>query len=245
MAKKLVSRIIPLVFVLPILLAPAALAQTPFGYRGDTGPKYWGTLDPTWTTCETGTIQSPADLSHQRTWMALPIDYVPTEGEIFNNGHTVEVELFEGNGNKVTLDGIEYPLVQFHFHTASEHRVLGRGYDMELHLVHKTADGQYAVIGVLVQRGASSGALAPIFATLPDIIDENVKYPLPTFNPAAFLPPTTAHYRYLGSLTTPPCSEGVKWIVLRDPVTVSDEDMAQFADQISFNARFVQRKVVR
>jgi len=245
MKSKSVLHISPVVFAFSILLANAASAQTPFGYRGDIGPKNWGALDPAWKTCETGTIQSPVDLSQQRTWMALPIDYVEAEGEIFNNGHTVEVELLQNNGNTLTLDGIEYPLVQYHFHTASEHRVLGRGYDMEMHLVHKTADGQYAVIGVFLQRSASSGALAPIFATLPDIAVENVKYPLPTFNPAAFLPSTTAHYRYLGSLTTPPCSEGVKWIVMRDPVTVSDEDLAQLAGQVSFNARYVQRRVVR
>jgi len=245
MKLKPASLVLPLVVALSVLLAPAASSQTSFGYRGDIGPAYWGTLDEAWSTCGTGTIQSPVDLTHQRTWMTLPIDYASTDGEIFNNGHTVEVELPEGNGNTITLDGIVYPLVQFHFHTASEHRVLGRGYDMEMHLVHKTADGQYAVIGVFLKRGTSSGALAPIFAELPNIVEENVNYELPDFNPAGFLPPSRAHYRYLGSLTTPPCTEGVKWIVMRDPVTVSDEDMAQFANQISFNARYVQRVVPR
>jgi carbonic anhydrase len=144
--------------------------------------------------------------------------------------------------NTLVLDGVVYDLVQFHFHTASEHRVRGRGYDMELHLVHTSDAGTNAVIGVFLRRASSSGALAPIFAELPD--DLNVKHPLSApFDPAAFLPRSTGHYRYVGSLTTPPCTEGVKWIVMKDPVTVSDEDMAQFAERIHFNARLVQRRV--
>jgi carbonic anhydrase len=131
--------------------------------------------------------------------------------------------------------------VQFHFHTASEHRVNGRGFDMELHLVHTTADGSNAVIGVFLKRGRSSRALAPIFESLPD--DVNVHHPLDSpFDPASFLPRSRAHYRYVGSLTTPPCTEGVQWVVMSEPVTVSDEDMAQFAERIHFNARPVQRK---
>ena len=118
----------------------------------------------------------------------------------------------------------------------------GRGFDMELHLVHQSADGANAVIGVFLKRGPSSGALARIFANLPD--DINVKHELEQpFNPARFLPSSRTHYRYLGSLTTPPCTEGVRWLVLAEPVTVSDEDMAQFAERIHFNARFVQRRL--
>jgi carbonic anhydrase len=120
--------------------------------------------------------------------------------------------------------------------------VLGRGYDMEMHLVHTSAEGSNAVIAVFLKRGPSSGALAPVLAAMPT--DVNVKYPLTSaFNPASFLPRSTAHYRYLGSLTTPPCTEGVRWVVMTEPVSVSDEDMAQFAERIRFNARYVQRPV--
>jgi carbonic anhydrase len=120
--------------------------------------------------------------------------------------------------------------------------VKGRGFDMELHLVHQSDDGSNAVIGVFLKRGPSSGALAPIFASLPD--DLNVKHELDTpFNPARFLPSSRTHYRYVGSLTTPPCTEGVPWIVMTEPVTVSDEDIAQFAERIHFNARFTQRRL--
>jgi carbonic anhydrase len=232
-----------LVLLQLLAMPPVALAQT-FGYFGENGPSHWGTLSPDWAACGAGTIQSPVDLgklaSHHPRGHRLDIDYDrDSTGEIFNNGHTIEVET-EGT-NTLTLDDVPYELVQFHFHTASEHRVDRRGFDMELHLVHRAADGSNAVIGVFLKRGRISGALAPIFAALPNDLD--VHHPLEaSFNPAAFLPRRRTHYRYLGSLTTPPCTEGVKWVVMSEPVSVSDEDMAQFAERIHFNARPVQRE---
>ena len=213
-------------------------AQT-FGYFGDIGPAHWGDLSPDWETCSSGEIQSPVDFRQLTQRRKLAIDYGPTTGAIFNNGHTIEVET-DGD-NTLTLDGVVYKLVQFHFHTASEHRVKGRGFDMEMHLVHQSDDGANAVIGVFLKRGSSSGTLAPIFENLPDDIDVHHELDEP-FNPARFLPNSRTHYRYVGSLTTPPCTEGVQWIVMTEPVTVSDEDMAQFAERIHFNARFTQRK---
>jgi carbonic anhydrase len=218
-------------------------AQT-FGYFGDIGPAHWGSLSSDWTTCATGEIQSPVDFTrlpaHPTSWRKFSTDYDPvTTGAIYNNGHTIDVET-EGD-NTLMLDGVAYELVQFHFHVVSEHRVDGLGYDMELHLVHASEEGSNAVIGVFLKRGGSSGPLAPIFASLPD--DLNVHHPLEApFSPAAFLPMRSAHFRYVGSLTTPPCTEGVQWVVMSDPVTVSDEDMAQFAERIHFNARPVQRR---
>jgi carbonic anhydrase len=227
-----------------LLAIPSVAAAQTFGYFGENGPSHWGTLSPAWVACGAGTIQSPVDFDklapHHPRWHRLDIDYDRnTAGEIFNNGHTIEVET-EG-ANTLTLDNVPYELVQFHFHTASEHRVDRRGFDMELHLVHRAADGSNAVIGVFLKRGLTSGALAPIFAALPNDLD--VHHPLgASFDPAAFLPRRRTHYRYLGSLTTPPCTEGVKWVVMSEPVTVSDEDMAQFAQRIHFNARPVQRE---
>jgi carbonic anhydrase len=227
-----------------IFAIPAVAAAQTFGYFGDVGPAFWGELSPDWATCGTGEIQSPVNFTkladHPAPARRFSIDYdANTTGEIFNNGHTIEVET-EGS-NTLTLDGVAYELVQFHFHTASEHRVESRGYDMELHLVHASTHGSNAVIGVFVKRASSICALAPIFESLPD--DLNVKHPLDApFNPAAFLPEHRAHFRYEGSLTTPPCTEGVQWVVMSQPVTVSDEDVAQFAERIHFNARPVQRK---
>ncbi len=146
------------------LFAGTALAQE-FAYSGELGPAHWAELDPAWTTCGTGDEQSPVNLGRpierRRKFRRLGIEYGPTEGAIFNNGHTIEVET-EGE-NTLELDDVRYELVQFHFHTPSEHRVAGRGWDMELHLVHRSAQGGLAVLGVFLRRGADSGALAPIF----------------------------------------------------------------------------------
>jgi carbonic anhydrase len=223
------------------IAAPGFAASQTFGYFGELGPAFWGELNPAWETCGSGEIQSPVNFRHgNKPFHRLPISYRKTDGEIFNNGHTIEIET-EGQ-NTLTFRGVTYDLVQFHFHAASEHRVAGRGYDMELHLVHTAGDGTNAVVGVFLKRGKSSRALAPIFASLPEVGSINVKEELPqSFNPAAFLPEDQDHFRYLGSLTTPPCTEGVHWFVLSKPVTVSDEDLAQFAERIHFNARGVQR----
>jgi carbonic anhydrase len=231
-----------LAVVVGIAVASGAVSADTFAYFGAAGPLFWDELSPDWSSCGDGKIQSPVDFRspYPLQSRALSIDYGHTTGEIFNNGHTIEVET-EGS-NTLTLGGVPYGLVQFHFHSVSEHRVDGRGFDMELHLVHASLDGSNAVIGVLLKRGSSSGSLAPIFQNLPD--DVNIKHSLDApFNPKNFLPKSDAHFRYIGSLTTPPCTEGVRWIVMNEPVTVSDEDMAQFNERIHFNARPVQRTV--
>jgi carbonic anhydrase len=222
-------------------VAATASAQ-PFAYFGERGPEHWGDLSPAYATCSTGLEQSPVDfgpltlLSTRRRGLSL--HYGETLGRIFNNGYTVEVET-EG-ANTIEIDGVEFELLQFHFHNPSEHRFDGRGSDMELHLVHRSAAGELAVVGVLLNRGSTSGALSVVFDHLPTEV--GVLEELPPFNPRAFLPSSLVHYRYAGSLTTPPCREGVRWMVLAQPRTVSDEDMARFAAQVSFNARPVQRR---
>lgn len=234
------------VFLIPVLLVSpvsTSFAQS-FGYFGEIGPDFWSDLDEDNFACASGDRQSPVDLGKQRVYPHLKVDYdASTTGRIFNNGNAIEIEA-EGD-NTLWLDGKAYELAQFHFHSASEHRIQGRGYDMELHLVHKNDDGEIAVIGVFLKRGNSSGPLKPIFMGLPAIGGElNTKEELEDpFNPLAFLPASKKHYRYSGSLTTPPCTEGVNWVVMLEPATVLDEDMAQLAARIEFNARYTQREV--
>lgn len=214
-----------------------------FGYRGEIGPDFWSSLDPAWSACNSGELQSPVNLRPQKTFYTLDLSYGDSTGEIFNNGHTVEVEITSGS-NTLVLNGVSYQLSQFHFHGPSENRMNDRGYDMEMHLVHTSTAGTNAVVAVFLKRGASSGALGQIFAELPGIAEEDLHYEIEeSFNPENFLPGYRANHRFVGSLTTPPCTEGVQWVVLRKAVTVSDEDMAQFAGQIDFNARYTQRDV--
>jgi len=229
------------------LAVGSTAAQTEFAYFGSEGPAFWGRLDPAWEACGAGREQSPINFGKHALLTAVhrkavPVAYERSTGQILNNGHTIEIET-EGH-NVLLINGVEYKLQQFHFHGSSEHTFEGRGSDMELHLVHKSAAGGTAVVGVLVERGASSGALAPIFAQLPN--DIGVSHPLPEpFTPSDFLPGNRAYYPYEGSLTTPPCTEGVHWIVLKDPIYVSTEDLAQYHQRIHFNARPVQRSSSR
>jgi len=225
------------------LAVGSAAAQTEFTDFGSEGPAFWGGLGPAWEACGSGREQSPIDFGKHAVLNGLhrkpvPVAYEQSTGQIVNNGHTIEIET-EGL-NVLRLDDVEYELQQFHFHASSEHTFEGKGSDMELHLVHKSAAGGTAVVGVLVERGASSGALAPIFAQLPNDVDVHHTLPAP-FNPSHFLPADRAYYRYEGSLTTPPCTEGVHWVVLKYPITISSEDLAQFHERIHFNARPVQR----
>jgi len=228
-----------------LLCVPLVARAQEFGYYGPLGPSFWPALSPAWTVCGTGEIQSPIDfgrltlLTHRTRRLAA--DYGPTTGEIFNNGHTIEIET--AGTNVLSLDSVDYELDQFHFHTPSEHRFDGRGFDMEMHLVHKSPAGGTAVVGMFLKRGPSSGALSAVFENLPEVdAPLNTRTSLPPFDLRTFLPQSQSNYRYLGSLTTPPCTEGVVWVVLEEVVTVSDEDIAQFARRIAFNARRVQRQ---
>jgi len=141
------------------LTTPGAARSEAFGYFGKIGPRYWGELSPEWETCGKGATQSPVDFRHFSSQRKFSIHYGSTKGEIFNNGHTIEVETMRNN--TLTLDGVAYELAQIHFHTASEHTVKGRGFEMEMHLVHTSTDGSTAVIGVFLKRGPGNGVLAP------------------------------------------------------------------------------------
>ena len=217
-------------------------APQTYEYAGERGPLNWGRLAPAWATCSSGTKQSPIDLSNgvASTGETLSLEYGPSRGRIFNNGHTIEVETEGKNG--LAAGGRRYDLVQFHFHGPSEHRVGGRSYEMELHLVHRSAEGGLAVVGVLLTRGPSSNALDPIFGSMPAPGNKAKAELEDPFNPTYFLPERRTHFSYTGSLTTPPCTEGVQWFVLQQPITVSDDDLARFAQLIPFNARPVQSR---
>jgi len=208
-----------------------------WGYGGDDGPAHWGELSTEYQACQLGTHQSPIDLDGAiaANLPPLRLDYRETPLRILNNGHTIQVNYEPGS--TLTIGDQTFELVQFHFHHPSEHQVHGKPAEMELHLVHRNAAGALAVLGVLLTVGSENAALQPIFAAMPDRPGPEQTVAGVTLNAQALLPRNLASYRYFGSLTTPPCSEGVSWIVLQQPVTVSSAQIRQFADLFPSNAR--------
>lgn len=210
-----------------------------WGYEPHNGPALWGTLDPTFGVCALGTEQSPIDLTGGRPAGPAPVefDYRRSRIEVENTGHTIQMNPEPGHG--IVLDGVRHELSQFHFHRASEHLVDGVPYPMELHFVHRGGSGGLAVVGVLICEGGENAALAPVWASLPPDPGEPRAIP-GEIDLAALLPPFRTTWRYRGSLTTPPCTEGVAWIVPDEPLAMSPAQIAAFAAIYPNNRRPVQ-----
>jgi carbonic anhydrase len=211
-----------------------------WSYEGEAGPARWGELDPANQVCSIGSQQSPIDIGSTVSANLFPIEvhWADTADTIVNNGHTIQLNMAEGSTLK--LGGATFNLVQFHFHRPSEHMIDGKSFPMEVHFVHRMASGTLGVVGVLMQAGAANPAFAKIVATMPQSEGPAVKADA-AINPNALLPAKLGYYRYEGSLTTPPCSEVVDWMVLTDPITVGAEDIAAFAKLYPMNARPVQK----
>lgn len=211
-----------------------------WSYEGETGPANWGKLKPEWKTCTAGERQSPIDIRDGVRVDQEPIkfDYKPSAVRIVDNGHTVQVNV--APGNKIMAMGREFELLQFHFHRPSEERVNGKLYEMVAHLVHKDAEGKLAVVAVLLDRGMDNPVIQTLWNNLP--LERGVENsPSAAIDLPAFLPANRNYFAYMGSLTTPPCSEGVLWLVLQNPVEVSDEQVASFAQLYRNNARPIQQ----
>jgi carbonic anhydrase len=200
-----------------------------WGYSGAGGPDHWGDLKSEFAQCKLGMHQTPIDIdeTYPAQLPGLKFGYDAEPLAVGNNGHTVQVDLTPGNTLRV--GGAKYQLAQYHFHAPSEHTVKGKAYDMELHLVHKNAKNQLAVIGVLIKKGQHNAVLDRIWNVMPMQAGKKVEKPEMSINPEALLPAGRGYYHYVGSLTTPPCSEGVRWFVLREPIEASPEQIAEFA----------------
>jgi len=221
--------------------APGADHKSHWSYEGQTGPAHWGELSPDFKVCRLGLEQTPIDLSGslKADLGSLAIDYHNVPFKVLNNGHTIQSDC--STGCAFSIADTRYDLAQFHFHHPSEHLLDGKAFDMELHLVHKSADGALAVIGVFVASGSHNPALDSIFSRMPasegaaTVADVEI-------DPSSLLPAARNHFRYAGSLTTPPCSEGLVWTVFRDPIEASPAQIHKFAALFPNNARPVQRK---
>ncbi len=231
--------------------APNPAAHGPhWSYEGAEAPPHWAELSPEFASCGVGHQQSPIDIV---TSAATPLlagtagfdavrlgpateEAVPVD--IVNNGHTVEVDAV-GSGVLV-IGNDRYVLQQFHFHSPSEHTVDGRYFPLEAHLVHKGADGRLAVVGVLFEEGAENPALTPFWKSLPKSASAPVDLGRGNVSIGTLLPPRHDVYRYAGSLTTPPCSEAVKWFVMKDHVPASAAQIGAMRAIIKGNNRPVQ-----
>ncbi|HET9251448.1 MAG TPA: carbonic anhydrase family protein [Candidatus Eisenbacteria bacterium] len=229
--------------------APAAHEGLHWSYEGETGPAAWGTLSPGWTPCGSGQSQSPIDI-HETMRAELPAmkrQFLPAQLRIIhkehvadeiNNGHTIQVNYTGGDTLRIGDEAFE--LKQYHFHSPSEHTVGGKHYPMEMHLVHKSPAGQLAVIGVFIEEGLHNAAFDPVWANLPKTKGAETHVENVTVDINQLLPKSTASYRYDGSLTTPPCSEGVKWIVMATPIQLSTDQVGAFRALVHGNNRPVQ-----
>ncbi len=224
----------------PSLVSAATRQEVQWGYIGENGSEKWGNLSPEFQLCKTGIQQSPINLQGGIASELSPIeiDYKESPLRIFNNGHTIQVNYEPGSSIK--LDGQTFNLVQFHFHDPSEHTIEQKPFDMELHLVHRNEAGVLAVIGVLLKQGQHNAALQPIWDAFPTRNEPEKIVNTVKVNAEELLPLDRKVYRYFGSLTTPPCSQGVNWIVMQQPVELSQDQIQRFADLISIDARPLQ-----
>lgn len=210
-----------------------------WGYAANNAPEKWASLSEKYHACS-GLNQSPIDIKNTISAKLEPLkfDYSATAKSIVNNGHTVQVDFNEGNS--LTLDGKQFFLKQFHLHSPSENKMNGVSYPMEMHLVHANAQGELAVVAVMYQKGQMNSSLAPLWKNLPKHAGQSIRLE-GNETAASFLPKKLDYYRFNGSLTTPPCTEGVRWIVLKDIQSVSEAQLNEFNQLLSHpNNRPVQ-----
>ncbi len=234
-----------------LVLRPRAPAPAPasavhkdihWSYEGEGAPTNWGRLKPDYATCASGQRQSPIHIEDSETLRgpaeAIEFRYAPSKGTVVNNGHTVEVKVY--GENSLTVRGNTYQLVQFHFHHPAEERINGQGYPMVGHFVHRNEVGQLAVLAVLLEPGEANPLIQKVWTHMPLDVNDSVRMPPDLIHVGEILPRDQRYYQYMGSLTTPPCTEGVLWLILKQPVSISREQLRLFGQLYANNARPVQ-----
>lgn len=218
--------------------------KTPWSYDGSQGEKHWSELDSDYAACNNGKEQSPIDIRNagkadlpaiRFEYMSEPLKYV------INNAHTIRVDYHDapGTGNFLIVGDKRYQLTQFHFHYPSEEYINGKRYDMVLHLMHTAADQEVAGVAVLLRRGHANATIQQVWDHMPST-EAQEEVVGTEINPAGMLPHDTGYFLYTGSLSAPPCTEGVKWFVLKTPVEISRDQIQQFAKLYPRDARSLQ-----
>lgn len=224
-------------------------APVHWGYGEEDGPARWGSLKSDWSLCGTGISQSPVDLGKAlpaegpkvvRRYRPASLQIIHHEHvvDVLNNGHTIQVNYDEGS--TLQVGDAHFELLQYHFHAPSEHTVDGKHFPMEMHLVHKGPDGSLAVLGVLIEAGSHQPAFEPVWKHFPAKQGELQHLEHVSVDVDELLPADRHAYRYRGSLTTPPCSEDVSWIVFSKPLQLSKQQIDAFVAIVTGNNRPIQ-----
>ncbi|MEI2265317.1 carbonic anhydrase [Erwinia sp. CGal63] len=208
---------------LPVWAKPAIH----WAYEGQGSPEHWGELGDEFQICKKGQYQSPIDINQVIDGKLPPLgmNFHTDTQTIVNNGHTVQVTVKDSDDFR--LDNDVFVLKQFHFHAPSENHLFGKAFPLEAHFVHANKKGELAVLAVMFEVGAENSALKPLLAALPSEVDR-VEVMKQRMDLAALFPTVKHYYRFSGSLTTPPCTEGVRWLILKQPVTLSAAQLAKF-----------------
>lgn len=220
----------------------AAPEDTHWTYSGHAGPAEWGALSPDFATCGLGKDQSPIDIRGAKTanLPSIEFNYHPAPLAVIDNGHTIQVNYAPGSW--IDVGGKRYALIQFHFHKPSEEKIDGKAHAMVAHLVHKSDDGKLAVVAVLLDAGGANAMIDSIWKNLPKQKEKEAVIPNVIVDATELLPENRGYYTFQGSLTTPPCSEDVKWLVMKAPVKIADAEIAAFDEIYPMNARPTQPK---
>ena len=226
-------------------VGPRAQWKTHWSYTGAEGEAHWGDLDPAYAACKNGKEQSPIAIQHaeiaklpelQFHYKSEPLKY------LINNGYTIRVNYHDepGSGSALLVGGERYQLTQLHFHRPSEEYVDGKPYPMVLHLMHQSSDGKIAGLAVLLKAGHANAEVQKLWDHMPMTESGEEAIAGVEIDPAKMLPSGLAYYEYMGSLTAPPCTEGVTWFVLKTPVEISSEQISAFAKLYPHDVRQLQ-----
>lgn len=199
-----------------------------WGYSGHEGPEHWGELSEKFAVCSSGKNQSPINITGATEADLAPISFSYSNSglDVVNNGHTIKASY--DSGSSITVDGHTYNLLQVHWHTPSENNIEGKSYPMEAHFVHADADGNLAVIGVMYTKGKANSSISQVWDNMPAKSGKTSKMSNTSIAAMSMLPKNKDYYRFNGSLTTPPCSEGVRWMVMKNPVKASAGQIEKF-----------------
>src|SRR5579872_128379 len=239
--------VLALIIAATVLLPPSLYAQwkTPWDYEGARGPDHWSELDPAYAACSAGKEQSPIDIQNTEKadlpalhfqYKSRPLKY------LINNGYTIRVNYHDapGSGDFLVVADKRYHLTQFHFHHPSEEYLHGKPYPMEVHLMHESEDGKVAGVTVFIAAGKENATVQKLWEHMPTTKGGEQEVSGVEVNPADLLPHDLSYYMYMGSVTAPPCTEGVTWFVLKTPVEISKEQIGKFAKLYPHDVRPLQ-----